>query len=195
MTRFWLSMALLAVGVAACESRPDPPDHAPPPERPPAAPTPGGATQSSAPAQSAMALPPPTGAAASPAAGDWEGAFTAAKGTVHVPEGVKDPSREKDDGKTGVGPGKVSLTVSSDGEVNGSWTGSLGKDSLRGRVEVEGGRTMLRATAMPDDPTAREAMSGILVGELKGDAFHAEIHVSAGDAVTVREATFDLKRR
>jgi hypothetical protein len=111
-----------------------------------------------------------------------------------VPENVKDTMREKDDGKTSIGPGKVQLSVSPEGDVTGSWTGALGKDVLHGKVEIDNGRTMLRATALSDDPTARDAMSGILVGELKADAFQAEIHVSAGDAVTVREASFDLHR-
>jgi hypothetical protein len=193
MTRFWFWFAAIAVGATSCDSRPPPPDRDAPPERPPAVAA-SGTTQSSAPAQSAIAAPAGS-AIASSAAGAWEGTFAAAKGAVHMPESVKDAPREKDDGKQGVGPGKVSISVGPDGEVTGSWTGALGKNTLRGRVEIEGGQTMLRASAMPEDPTARDAMSGILVGELKGDVFHAEIHVSAGDAVTVREATFDLRRK
>jgi hypothetical protein len=193
MKRFWFSLALALVGGAACDSHPPPPDRAPP-ERSPAS-TSTGAAQSSAPASATGIEAPTASAPAVAAAGVWEGTFTSAKGTVHMPESVKDTAREHDDGKSGVGPGKVSLTVAPDGEVTGSWSGALGKDVLRGRVEVDGANTMLRATAMPEDPTARESMSGILVGELKGDAFHTEIHVSAGDAVTVREATFELHKK
>ncbi len=193
MTRPWFWFALIAAGVTACDSHPPPPDRDAPPPRPPAGAS-SGAAQSIAPAQSAIEAPA-SSAIASSATGAWEGTFTAAKGAVHMPDSVKDTARDKDDGKAGIGAGKVSLSVSADGEVTGTWTGALGKDALRGRVEVEGGRTMLRTTAMPEDLTAHDAMTGILVGELKGDAFHCEIHVSAGDAIVVREATFDLHRK
>jgi hypothetical protein len=174
---------LVAMG---CDSPPSPPDRPPLPERP------ASTASSAAPASSAITAPTSSTAPAASVVGAWEGSFSATKSAVTIPDNVKDTIRDKDDGKAGVGPGKVALSISADGDVTGSWTGALGKNVLRGKVEVENGRTMLRATAMPDDPTARDAMSGILVGELKGDAFHAEIHVAAGDAVAVREASLDL---
>ena len=49
-------------------------------------------------------------------------------------------------------------------------------------------------TSNPDEIGAPDAMTGVLIGELKGDAIEAEIHVAGRDADVVREANFQLKR-
>ena len=193
-------LAAAAIAAAGCDSGPPKPDQAPRPDRPVQMAPPRSSAESTSagsPAGGSSARLPEDVPATGPAAavGTWEGTFDAKKGTVHVGSEVKDKTRAQDDGKGALGEGRVHLAVAADGEVTGAFTGALGKDSIRGKIEVEDGRTMLRATALPEDLAARDAMSGILIGELKGDVIHAEIHVSAGDAVAVREATFDLRRK
>ncbi|HVY46455.1 MAG TPA: hypothetical protein VHB21_11280, partial [Minicystis sp.] len=145
-----LAALLAATLLAACDSGPAKPDRAPPPR--PTARAAASASSGGAPAPSTSIAAPPVDQGARAAAGAWEGHFDAKKGSVTVPENVKDKAREGDDGKAAVGSGKVEIAIAPDGDVTGSWTGALGKDTLRGKVETDGGRTMLRASAMPEDP-------------------------------------------
>lgn len=124
-------------------------------------------------------------------AGAWEGAYDAKKGQVDMPKGVKDPARAADDGKRWAGPGLVKLTVTADGDVTGKSQGALGNASLRGKMDGK----MLRASFLPDDPTAPGAMTGVLVGPLKDGVVQAELRVAGSDALVVRQANFQIKKK
>jgi hypothetical protein len=121
--------------------------------------------------------------------GSWNGTYDAKKGTVVLPKDVKEKS--KDDGKTATGPGTVTLTVAPDGELKGTSNGALGNAKLTGTVEG----TMVRASVFPDDPTAPNAMTGVLVGELKGNSIQGVIRVAGPDATLVRESPIELKKK
>lgn len=189
-----LLLVVACAALAACDDDPSPPrdiPNAPPP-----------------PPRGAPALPdlPGTGAPTSSAggtvtgsgapdwevlAGAWEGAYDAKKGRVEMPSGVKDPARAADDGKRWAGPGLVKLTVTADGDVTGKSQGALGNASLRGKMDGK----MLRASFIPDDPTAAGAMTGVLVGPLKDGAVQAELRVAGSDALVVRQANFQIKKK
>ncbi|MEO7332261.1 MAG: hypothetical protein ABI193_27035 [Minicystis sp.] len=184
-----LSAALLLL--AACNPSPDRPDKDAPPPRP--------LTGGSADAQgsSAPALAASSSAPAAPAPGSlggtWEGRYEAKKGTIEMPPKVKDKARAADDGKAMAGPGKVELTIAPSGEVHGKATGALGEATLSGKMDVEGG--VLRASWFPLDPSVNNAMTGVLIGQLKGTTLQATIRVAGPDATIVREATLDLQRK
>jgi hypothetical protein len=108
-----------------------------------------------------------------------------------LPPKVKDALRQKDDGKTATGAGTVMLTIEPSGELRGTAKGALGAAALVGKVE-DG---LIRASVLPDDPKAPDAMTGILVGKLKDGAIQAELRVASPDAILVRESAVELKRR
>ena len=69
-------------------------------------------------------------------------------------------------------------------------------------IENEGGQRvfkvdgkMLRASFVPDDPTAPGAMTGVLVGPLKDGVVQAELRVAGSDALVVRQANFQIKKK
>lgn len=178
--------AALALLLAACNNGPEKPGKEPPP-RPPEAPS----ASASAPPPASAALKPSPAPAASPFAGTWEGRYDAKKGAVTLPPKVKDKALAADDGKAASGPGSVEITIGEGGEVRGKAKGALGASTITGKVE-DG---MLRASLAPEDPRAADAMFGVLVGTIKDDAIHGEIHVAGPDATVVRESTIELKRK
>lgn len=123
--------------------------------------------------------------------GEWEGSYNAKKGSVELPSSVKDKVRSADDGKKAVGAGKVTLTISAEGELAGKLEGALGKASLRGKAEG----TMVRASIFPDEPTDALAMTGVLVGVLKEGVIAGEIRVAGPDASVVRESLIELRKK
>jgi hypothetical protein len=167
------------------------------PDKPPQDPPPRPAAASASPAPSAAPAPPPTVSAgvAAPGldaiAGAWEAPYDAKKGTLELAPKVKGKEVGADDGKTAVGAGKIEITIAPNGDVRGKGSGALGASTLTGRAE--GG--MLRATLFPDDLRAKNAMTGVLIGVIKGDAIHAEIHVAGPDGTMVREAQIELKKK
>jgi hypothetical protein len=182
-----LAALLAALALGACREGPPAPGEAPP--RRDHAPAASG---------SASAAPPPASASAPAAApepetltGTWEGHYEAKKGTVAVPPRVKDKSFAKDKGTVAVGPGSVTITVAPDGALSGKGKGALGAISLTGKAEGD----MIRASILPDDPSAANAMTGVLVGMLKEGAITGEIHVAGPDATMVRDAAITLKRK
>lgn len=192
-----ISRSLVALSAAltllpACNQAPDRPDKDLP-ARPTLAvsasaagstgPAPAGTPSSTAPAEAA-----PTGLT-----GSWEGRYDAKKGTIEMPPKVKDKARAADDGKAMAGAGKVELTVLPNGEVRGKASGALGEATLSGKVDVEGG--VLRASWFPVDPTGATAMTGVLIGQLKGATIQATIRVAGPDATLVRESALDLQRK
>lgn len=194
--RSTLVVAFLALSAFGCESKPDLPEKGPPPlpPRPTAVDT---AIASSAPATGGSAAPaasiaePPAGDAA--LTGTWEGSYDAKKGAVVLPDRVKDKTRSGDDGKLASGPGKVELTILPTGEVRGKSTGALGDARLTGRLDT--GSAYLSVSWYPEDATKPNAMTGVLLGPLKDGVISAMIRVAGPDAVIVREAKIDLKKR
>ena len=190
-----ISRSLVALSAAlallpACNQAPDRPD-----KDPPARPTLAGSASAAGSASPAPAGTPTASAEAAPTGltGSWEGRYDAKKGTIEMPPKVKDKARAADDGKAMAGAGKVELTVSPNGEVRGKASGALGEATLSGKVDVEGG--VLRASWFPVDPTGATAMTGVLIGQLKGATIQATIRVAGPDATLVRESALDLQRK
>ncbi|MEZ4300289.1 MAG: hypothetical protein R3B70_35415 [Polyangiaceae bacterium] len=184
-----LGATALAFVACACDG-----DEPPLPSPPPAESALEDTTSSSAGAETASSSASTTSAdpgALAALAGAWEAAYDAKKGRVGMPPGVPDPARAADDGKSSSGPGTVAITISESGDVTGKSEGALGKASIRGKIDGK----MLRASFVPDDPLAPRAMTGVLVGILKGDVFQTEIRVAGPDALIVRQANFDLTRK
>jgi hypothetical protein len=202
--RGWARRAAIALLLAAgCDSGADRPDKSPPPPPPRPAAEAASATAALPPSAAPSAPPAASQAAASldggPAAdssafiGNWQGGYDARKGVVELPPKVKDKVRGGDDGKAMAGAGKVELTISADGDVRGKASGALGDATLTGKIDE--GAAALRASWFPDDPGSPNAMTGVLIGLLKGDVIAAEIRVAGPDAMLVREAKIELKRK
>ncbi len=124
-------------------------------------------------------------------AGAWEGAYDAKKGRVSMPNGVKDDARTAEDGKASSGPGLLQLKIAPDGDVTGKSEGALGKATVRGKVDGK----MFRASFVADDPLSPSAMTGVLIGYIKGDVITTELRVAGPDALVVRQANFDIKKK
>lgn len=184
-------LGLLAVAVVAligCDDGPAPPHDLPLPgdsAAAPTAPAPSASEAASA-ANSGAAGPSPESLA-----GSWEGGYDAKKGRIDMPSGVPDPARTADDGKTAAGAGTVKITIAPDGDVTGTSQGALGAASVRGKIDGK----MLRASFVPVDPLAKQAMTGVLVGIIKGDTITAELRVAGPDAVLVRQSNVELKKK
>lgn len=147
------------------------------------------ATASAAPTAKASAEAPSGEAGA--LGGSWDGKYEAKKAALGMPPKVKDKARASDDGKIAVGAGTLALTVSPAGDVRGRCKGALGEGALVGRVDGP----WVRATLMPDDPTAAAAMTGVLVAKLADGKLDGELRAAGPDALLVREATFSLAKK
>ena len=181
-------VAMLSV-LYACQGdkKPDPP------------PAGSGAAAAPAPA-SASAVAAASGAPASSAgpspdigalAGTWEGSYDAKKGTVAMPTGTKDKHWSKDEGKTHVGAGTMTVRVSATGDVEGEAKGSLGAQVISGRAE---GNTV-RATVSPKDPVDPQGFTGVLVAMMKDGALKGELKAAGPTADIVRESPVELKKK
>ena len=187
-------LAVVAASTAGCDDGPTLPPEiittAPAPEPPldPSATTSAAPTADPADAGSDAAA---SAAALEALAGKWEGAYDAKKGRVAMPSGIKDEARTAEDGKLSSGPGLVQLEIQPNGDVTGKSQGSLGAASVRGKLD---GKT-LRASFVPDDPLSPRAMTGVLIGIVKGEVIEVELRVAGPDALIVRQANFDLKKK
>ena len=108
-----------------------------------------------------------------------------------MPSGVRDDARNAEDGKQSSGPGLVHIEIAASGDVTGKSQGALGAAGIRGKIDGK----MLRASFVPDDPLSPRAMTGVLIGVVKGDLIQAELRVAGPDALVVRQANFDLKKK
>jgi hypothetical protein len=124
-------------------------------------------------------------------AGGWEGHYDAKKGTVTLPSKVKDKALAADDGKTAAGRGTVDLVILANGDVRGKASGALGAAAITGKLDG----TMVSAVIRPDDPQAPNAMTGIFVGQRKGETIACEMHVAGPDGTVIRESTVELTRK
>jgi hypothetical protein len=175
----------------------------PPPERTDRDTAPGPAATAGATAPLATADPPKPSASptvAPPAgpstdatdlAGSWAGTYDAKKGAVTLPPKVKDKALAADDGKAAAGPGSIEITVLPSGDVRGKMSGALGAGAVTGRVDGSTLRTVVR----PDEPQEANAMTGIFVGERKGEIIACELRVAGPDATVIRESAVELKRK
>lgn len=187
----------LALGLAACDdgSAPPPPPHEPAPSQEPASTAPVTPDPSTAPSPAGSPDVADAGAdgglPVEAFAGKWEGAYDAKKGRVAMPSGVRDDARNAEDGKAASGPGLVQLEIAANGDVTGKSQGALGPAGVRGKIDGK----MLRASFVPDDPISPRAMTGVLIGVVKGDVIQVELRVAGPDALVVRQANFDLKKK
>ncbi|HEY4157650.1 MAG TPA: hypothetical protein VGM29_06115 [Polyangiaceae bacterium] len=95
---------------------------------------------------------------------------------------------QKDDGKTAVGPGTLTLSIADDGAIQGSAQGVLGDEVLNGKVEND----VVRGTLLASNDTS---FRGTLIAARSGDGFTGSIHASSADSNTVRAASLELKRQ
>lgn len=186
---------VLGAGVVSCDK--------PAPEKPlPAAnasSTPLAVTPSAAGSSEKTPAPAPLPSASAAAengsdsvlVGTWEGRYDAKKGEVVMPARVEDKVRSKDDGKTALGPGTITITINKDLELSGSSEGALGRAKLRGKVEGD----EVRSAFDPVDVLDKGGMYGIVSGKRKDDRIEAKIRVASGDATVVREADIVLKKK
>ncbi len=146
-----------------------------------------------------------------PQTGHWAAEFKAVRGDISIPRGVPYKWWDGDDGVAATGMGKVLLEISREGAVTGSAEGALGQLVVRGAIEDGTLRAGLFPFPSPDkpstdkptadeptadEPTAEggEAMSGVLVGVVVGDAIEGELRVSSHDAALVRHADVRLSQ-
>lgn len=139
----------------------------------------------------AAATPSVSSAPTSPHTGTWIGEYATTKGDVKVPKGVDYSTWTKDEGKERSGKGTLELNVAADGAVTGKSTGALGELAVAG--VVDGG--WLRTGLTPTDPEAANAMTGVLIGEIKGREIVAGLRVASHDGSLVREAKVTLAPR
>lgn len=186
-----LAAACLALALAACDDAPPPPrdlDPAPP-STSPSSPSPADTTTASA--ATSAASDPDAGIHLDAIAGTWTGKYDAQKGRVAMPTDVKDAARAGDDGKQMAGPGSVEISIAADGDVTGKSQGALGPAIVRGKIDGK----MLRSSFVPENPLATRAMTGVLVGIVKGDTIVVELRVAGPDALLVRQSNFELKKK
>lgn len=82
------------------------------------------------------------------------------------------------------------MTVADDGAVTGEGAGALGAVAIRGRAD----EAFLRAGVTPADPSAPDAMRGVLVAEVTGDDLVGQLRVSSADGTVVRTAEVRFER-
>lgn len=167
MRQVALLAACAALAVTGCKAKPSP------------ATAPSGAVPLVAPAVSAHVKP-------------WfSGNFAAEYQVKRAPVEVKSGAVKEwaaDDGKSGSGPGKLSLQIADDGSVDGSAEGALGQSHATGKVEDD----TLRVQLTPRDQTG---LHGILIASREGDGFKGTLQASSGDSLRVRGAVVELKKQ
>jgi hypothetical protein len=142
------------------------------------------ASASAAPAASVVAAAKPA-ASAAPLAGAWAGTYTAAAGSLTIPDwtGVK---FRGEDASVGLGDGAMSVTLDDHGRASGTLDGALGPATVDGALMG----SAFSATLVPGDP--RTGFSGTAVGAREGDAITGTMRLSLATGNVVREASFKL---
>jgi hypothetical protein len=181
---------LVALSVAACESKPDPQPVISTAKPAVSAPIVASAAPSSSASPAASGASSAQAGATSPFAGVWEGRYEAKRGVVTFPDKVTDKGWGSDDGETGIGAGAIKLTIGADGEALGTLDGALGASTVNGITDETG----VRAAISPDE-SGPKAMRGVLSATLEKGALKGTLRVSGENAKVVREASFELKKR
>jgi hypothetical protein len=184
-----LRLALAAACALGCNTAPDRRDAVPSASASATPKTTASVAPAAAPTVSGS--PAPSGVTTDEIAGSWEGRYDAKKGKVALPPKVKDKALAADDGKAAVGPGLIELTISPGGDVRGKTSGALGAGGISGRVDG----AMVRTVVQPDDPRATDAMTGIFIGERRGEIIAGELHVAGPDGTMIRESSVELRRK
>jgi hypothetical protein len=146
---------------------------------------------SSATASSSAIAAPGEGDAPAWAVGTWKGKFDAQRWTMSTSEKQGGSlGWKKDDGKQGVGPGEIEVTIDARGVVSGTLSGALGALTVSGGVESE----VVTATLAPTGADEAASFSGSLRLERSGDALSGTLKASSGDSLRAREAKLSLKK-
>ncbi|MEJ7733754.1 MAG: hypothetical protein WKG00_31735 [Polyangiaceae bacterium] len=124
-------------------------------------------------------------------AGTWSGAYDARKGEIAQPDGVKDKHWKKDEGKTNVGAGTLTVRIGPDGVVEGEAKGPLGAQVLEGNTDGK----VVGLRVRPKDPLASDGFSGTLVALPKDGALKGELKVAGPTADVIRHSTIELKKQ
>ena len=154
-------------------------------EEKPAATGEGSATSASAtPVASVSAAPKPW------FVGTWKGSYDATHFRIEMEkkEGAV-AAWEKDDGGVAAGKGEVTLSINDKGEVTGSSSGPLGKQTAVGELDDK----QLSVRFVPEDEDAMA--TAYLHAEKKGDGFSGNIQASSGDSLKVRKASLSLTKK
>jgi hypothetical protein len=180
----------LATALSACNE--------PPPTPAPTSATPTAASASAPVASgSAGATATASGSAAvgpqglNPLAGTWSGTYDAKKGEIAQPDGVKDKHWKKDEGKTNVGAGTLTLRIAPDGVVEGEAKGPLGAQVLEGNTDGK----LLGLRVRPKDPLASDGFSGTLVALPKDGTLKGELKCAGPTADVIRHSAIELKKQ
>jgi hypothetical protein len=193
-TALWANtaaMLALTTALAACnDPQPTPAASSAAPSAPVAA---SGPTATAA--ANASAVPSGSAAAGSqgqnPLAGTWSGAYDAKKGEIAQPDGVKDKHWKKDEGKTHVGAGTITLRIGADGAVEGEAKGPLGAQVLEGNTDGK----VVGLRVRPKDPLASDGFTGTLVVLAKEGGLKGELKCAGPTADVIRHSAVDLKKQ
>jgi hypothetical protein len=147
------------------------------------------AASASAPGPGATAAPPAPEAKTS---ASFSGTYTAKAAEVSLGKGEKAVQWPDNPASGAVGPGTIDLVVREPrGEVRGEANGALGNMVVSGEFDGHD----LRATLIPKDPNAEDAMTGVMTLSQNGTALRGTLRVSGKDARVVREASVELSRK
>ena len=124
-------------------------------------------------------------------AGTWTGTYEAKKGEIVQPEGVKDKHWKKDEGKTHVGAGTVTLTIGADGAVQGAAKGALGEQVIEGNTDGK----LIGLRVRPKEPLAPDGFTGTLVALVKGNTLEGELKCAGPTADVIRHAPIKLEKK
>lgn len=142
---------------------------------------------SAAPALAEASAADAAAAATTPAKGPrtFTGTYTTTAVTaITVPDGAK---WKGEDGKEGIGEGKLTLEIAADDTVKGTFEGALGAGLVEGRRDGETVTANLRPTAADD-----AGFYGTLSGTLAGDRLTGTLTSSRANAGLVREGKLTL---
>ena len=174
--------ACLALALAGCPAKDDPPTK----------PTPAlsASTASVAPTASASGSGAPA-AAGAPAS--WSGTYTLTAGTLSIPSENKDYAgvkQIKDDPSKLMGDGKIDLSVDATGKVTGTIEGGAGPALVDGSV-VDG---EIRGVVRRKDPKD-DGLTGSLTAKIAGPAADGKLSLADATTAIVREAKISLKKK
>jgi hypothetical protein len=164
----------------------------------PSAPPPEGSPAPTGSARTSVAVEAGAAAAQSLAGSTWVGRYTAAPGSLYVPEGPEwqNVRFRGEDASVGLGEGDMTVAIDSAGRASGSVEGPLGPMHVDGVMTLEpadASTPAFEASLFPGDSGA--SFSGTVVGERTGDRVAGTLRVSLPTANVVREARFTLERK
>ncbi len=115
----------------------------------------------------------------------WAGTYTAAAGSLFVPDwtGVK---FRGEDASVGLGGGAMTVTLDATGRATGTLDGALGATTLDGVLRD----AAFSATLVPVDRA--RGFSGTAIGTREGDAITGTMRLSLPTGNVIREASFTL---